>query len=72
MAKTFKLVTLVGTSPASFEDAIQSALSDAGKTVRNLAWFEVLEMRGRIDQGKAAEFQVKLQVGFKVDTGQTA
>ena len=61
MAKTFKCVTLVGTSATGFEDAIQSALRDASASLRNLGWFEVLEQRGRLDNGQIAEFQVKLQ-----------
>lgn len=67
MSKTFKMVTLVGTSANSYEDAIASAVKDASASLRNLAWYEVTEMRGRIDGDKVAEFQVKLQVGFKVD-----
>ncbi len=67
MPKTFKCVTLVGTSTTSYDDAIQSALRDASASLRNLGWFEVEEMRGRIENGKIAEFQIKLQVGFRVD-----
>lgn len=67
MSKTFKMVTLVGTSPDSYESAIRNAVKDAAGTVRNLAWYEVTEMRGRIDGDAVAEFQVKLQVGFRVE-----
>jgi flavin-binding protein dodecin len=67
MAKTFKMITLVGTSPKSVEDAVNTALADASGSVRNLGWFEVKEVRGRIDGGKVAEFQVTVQVGFKVE-----
>ena len=67
MSKTFKMVTLVGTSADSYEAAIQSAIGDAADSVRNLAWFEVQEMRGRIEGASVAEFQVKLQVGFRVE-----
>ena len=67
MGNTFKMVTIVGISPTSYEEAIASALADASATLRGLAWFEVVEMRGRIDGNQVAEFQVKLQVGFKVE-----
>jgi len=64
---TYKLIKLVGTSPRSLEDAIQSAVADASKSLRDLAWFEVVEQRGRVKDGVVAEFQVTLQVGFKVE-----
>jgi len=68
MSGTFKLVTLVGTSPDSYEQAIKNAIRDASASLRNLTWFEVTEMRGRIADGGVAEFQAKLQAGFKVDS----
>lgn len=67
MAGTFKLIELVGTSSKSFEEAIQSAVSDASKSLRDLAWFEVLEQRGRIRNGAVDEYQVKVHVAFKVE-----
>jgi len=67
MAGTFKLIELVGTSSKSFEDAVQNAVADASKSLRDLSWFEVLEQRGRIKGGAVAEFQVKVHVAFKVE-----
>jgi len=67
MSNTFKMVTVVGTSPESYEAAVANALSDASATVRNLSWFEVQEQRGRIVDGKVAEYQIKLQIGFRVE-----
>ena len=67
MSNTYKMVTVVGTSAESYESAIDNALSDASATVRNLSWFEVQEHRGRIVDGKIAEYQIKLQVGFRVE-----
>ena len=52
---------------SGIEDAIQGAIRSASKTLRHLSWFEVVETRGRIDGDRAAEFQVKLQLGFRVD-----
>ena len=66
MPGTFKLIELVGTSSKSFEDAVQAAVTDASKSLRELAWFEVLEERGRIRDGIVVEYQVKLHVAFKV------
>jgi hypothetical protein len=67
MSNTYKMVTVVGTSTDSYEAAIANALSDATATVRNLSWFEVQEQRGRIVDGKVAEYQIKLQIGFRVE-----
>ena len=67
MSKTFKMVHLVGTSEESYEDAIGNAVRDASRSLHGLAWFEVQEMRGRIAEGDVSEYQVKIQVGFKVD-----
>ena len=67
MAATYKVIELVGTSPTSFAEAARAAVTEAAKTVRNMGWFEVVEQRGRIDEGKIAEFQVTLKVGFKLE-----
>ena len=63
----FKLIELTGTSTISIEDAIQRAVSRAGKTVHNMCWFEVIETRGAIKEGKVAEWQITAKVGFKID-----
>jgi flavin-binding protein dodecin len=64
--KTYKLIELVGVSSDSIEDAIQSAVSRANQTLKNLDWFEVTETRGLIQEGKINQFQVKLKVGFRL------
>ncbi|MGY4532220.1 flavin-binding protein dodecin [Pseudomonas sp. TE3786] len=64
--RTYKLIEIVGSSPSSIEEAIQSALAEAAKTVRNLDWFEVLETRGHIVDGKVGHYQVTLKVGFRI------
>lgn len=63
----YKLVELVGTSPDSIEDAIGSAIQRAGLTLRNLQWFEVMQIRGRVDKGNVERYQVTLKVGFTHD-----
>jgi flavin-binding protein dodecin len=67
MGGTYKKVEIVGTSPVSFAEAVKSAVEEAGKTVRHMDWFEVVEERGRIQDGKVAEFQVTIQIGFKLE-----
>jgi len=67
MASTYKLVEIVGTSTNSFYEAVKNAVEEASKTIRHMDWFEVVEQRGRIGEGKVQEFQVTLKVGFKIE-----
>ena len=63
----YKKIEIVGSSPNGFEEAIQNALARAEKTLRNMRWFEVIEARGTIDEGKVGEWQVTLKVGFTLE-----
>jgi hypothetical protein len=67
--KTFKIIELVGVSSESYAQATRNAVEKASQTLRNLDWFEVVEERGYIRNGKVAEFQVTLKVGFKLEGG---
>lgn len=67
MDKTYKKVEIVGTSKDSFADAVKNGIERASKTLKNLDWFEVDELRGRIDDGAVGQFQVTLKVGFRLD-----
>jgi flavin-binding protein dodecin len=60
----YKKIEVVGSSPKGFEDAIKNALARAGKTVRNMRWFEVTETRGDVENGKVGHWQVTLKIGF--------
>jgi hypothetical protein len=64
----YKKIEVVGSSPVSVAEAIKEAVAEAGKTVRNMSWFEVAEVRGAIKGGKVAEFQVTVRIGFKVES----
>lgn len=63
----YKLIEMTGTSPNSIEEAVQNALARTGQSIRNLRWFEVVETRGTIDDGKVGEWQVTVKIGFKVE-----
>lgn len=63
----YKMIEIVGSSKTSTDDAIQQAIEKAGRSLHNLDWFEVTEIRGHIDDGKIAHYQVKLKVGFRLD-----
>ena len=67
---TYKVVELVGSSSESVQQAIDGAIARAAQTIRNLNWFEVREIRGTIDGDSTNWYQVKLGVGFRVDTGE--
>ena len=67
MGGTYKITELVGTSPVSFAEAVKAAVAEAAKTLRHMNWFEVVEERGKIAEGKVEEFQVTLKVGFKIE-----
>ena len=63
---TYKVIELVGSSAESVERAIENAIGRAGETLSGLDWFEVKEIRGNIQDGKVAWYQVKLGIGFRV------
>jgi flavin-binding protein dodecin len=65
--QVFKVVELVGTSERSVEDAIQTAVGRAARTLKGLSWFEVKETRGSIADGRIAHYQVVLRVGFQLE-----
>jgi len=63
----YKSVELTGTSTTTVDDAVQNAIDRASKTLHNLRWFEVISVRGGIDDGKLAHWQVTMKVGFTLD-----
>lgn len=63
----YKMVELVGSSPTSTDEAIRNAIAQAAKTLRHLDWFEVMETRGQIVDGKVAHYQVRLKAGFRLE-----
>ena len=63
----YKIIDLVGSSPNSIEDAVQNAITRAATTMHNLRWFEVVETRGQLEEGKIAHWQVTVKVGFTLD-----
>ncbi len=70
-AHVYKIVELVGSSAEGLEAAVENAIGRAGETLRNLDWFEVREIRGRVENGAVGWYQVKVGVGFRVeDAGQ--
>ncbi len=63
----YKLIELTGTSTTSIEDAVDKAIARAHKTIQNLSWFQLVETRGNIEDGKVRHWQVTIKVGFTVN-----
>jgi dodecin len=63
----YKTIELVGSSSRGMEDAVQKAVAKAAETLRNLRWFEVVDTRGHIEEGRIAHWQVTLKVGFTLE-----
>ena len=65
--RTYKVTEVVGTSSESLDQAIRNGVGKAAQTLRNLNWFEVTELRGHLEDGDVAHFQVTMKVGFRLD-----
>lgn len=63
----YKMIEVVGSSTESYDDAIRTGVEKAGKSVEHMRWFQVMETRGHIEDGKVAHFQVVLKIGFRVE-----
>ncbi len=65
--RTYRVTEIVGSSPDGIDEAIRNGLERAAQTLRNLDWFEVTEVRGQLDEGRPAHFQVSMKVGFRLE-----
>lgn len=63
----YKHIELTGSSTTSIEDAVGTAIAKASSSVRNIHWFEVVETRGHVEDGKVAHWQVTIKVGFTLE-----
>jgi len=64
---TYRVTEIVGTSPDGIEEAIRNGIRRASATLRHLDWFEATELRGQVENGEVAHFQVTLKVGFRLE-----
>lgn len=64
---TYRVIELTGTSSVGVTEAMQSGVARANKTLRNLDWIEVNNIRGHVADGRIAHFQVSMKVGFRMD-----
>jgi len=63
----WKVIEIVGESKESFAEAVRNAVEEAGKTVKQMQWFEATSFRGSIQEGKVSQFQVVVKISFKVE-----
>jgi flavin-binding protein dodecin len=63
----YKSLELTGSSPKSSDDAIRTAIARASKSMRNIKWFQVTEMRGYVEGGDVAHWQVTIKAGFTLE-----
>lgn len=63
----YRIIEVAGSSERSIEDAIQNAVGRASRTLRQVGWFEVVQTRGHVEEGKVAHYQVILKVGFTLE-----
>ena len=63
----YKKIELIGSSSLGIQEAIDNAVTKASKTINNMRWFEVIETRGHINDGKIEHWQVTIKVGFTLD-----
>ena len=62
---TYSITEIVGTSGEGVDAAVRNGIAEASKTLRNLDWFEVKEIRGHLEDGKVADWQVRIKLGFR-------
>lgn len=63
----YKKIEVVGSSEKGLQEAIENAIAKASETVRHMRWFEVVETRGHIEDGKIAHWQVTVKIGFTLE-----
>jgi flavin-binding protein dodecin len=64
---TYSISEIVGTSEEGVDAAVRNGIAEAAKTLRNLDWFEVKEVRGHLADGKIADWQVTIKIGFRLE-----
>ena len=63
----YRIAEIVGTSPDGVDAAIRNAVSRADRTLRNIDWFEMTELRGHLEGGRVADWQVTVKIGFRLE-----
>ncbi|MCK8681538.1 dodecin [Streptomyces lichenis] len=69
---TYRVTEIVGTSHEGVDEALRNGIARASETLRHLDWFEVTQVRGHIEDGRIAHYQVGMKVGFRLEDGEAA
>lgn len=64
---TYSISEIVGTSEQGVDEAVRNGISEAAKTLRNLDWFEVKEIRGHLEDGQVKDWQITIKLGFRLE-----
>ena len=64
---TYRIIEIAGSSEVSHADAVKNGIARAAKTMRNIRWFEVIQQRGEVEDGKIRHYQVSMKVGFTLE-----
>lgn len=64
---TYRVTEIVGTSPDGVDQAVRNGIERASRTLRKLDWFEVTQVRGQIEEGRVAHWQIGLKLGFRLE-----
>ncbi|MEO3762273.1 dodecin [Streptomyces sp. B8F3] len=64
---TYRMTEIVGSSPVGVDDAVRNGVARAAQTLRHLDWFEVTQVRGQLEDGVVAHWQVCLKLGFRLE-----
>ena len=64
--RVYSIIELVGVSEYSYDDAVRRAIARASRTLKGLGWYKITDLRGLIRDGEVAEYQVSLQLGFRL------
>lgn len=67
-SSVYPVTEVYGSSTTSIDDAIRNAVETASETIKHVEWFEVTQMRGHVENGKVAHFQVGVKLGFRLET----
>jgi flavin-binding protein dodecin len=65
--RTYRMVEIVGTSPEGVDAAITNGIKRANRTIRHIDWFQVTEIRGHLQNGEVADWQVSMKIGFRLE-----
>lgn len=65
-----KIITVLGTSTESWDDAAQEAVATASETIDDVHGVEVEDKTATVEDGQITEYKTTVQIAFPVQEGQ--